>query len=71
MTDFSLEESIVNLLPVYNASVVAADYISLPLPKSWKEKSGNHLGKNFSFCPKVLTTLLLHTTETPTAEMWA
>lgn len=56
------------MLPVYDASVVAADCISLA--KSCKERGGNHLGKKFSFCPKALTALLLHTTKKPTAEMW-
>lgn len=59
------------LLPVYNDFAVASDCISLALLKSWKEGSGSHLGKNFSFCPKVLTTPLLHTTEKLIAIMWA
>lgn len=70
MTHFSLAGSTQSLLPVYNTSVVASDCTSLAFPKSWKERSGNHLGENVSFVPKVLTAPVLHTAEKPTAEMW-
>lgn len=71
MTHFSLAGSTQILLPVYNTSVVASDCTSLALPKSWKERGGHHLGENFSFVPKVLTTPSLCTAEKPAAEMWA
>lgn len=53
MAHFSLGGNMSILPLVYKASSVVSYCVPLAWSKFWKERSGNNLGKNFSFLPQV------------------